>query len=93
MNRRIDQLGQLLQEMQDRYGSNDPVVSQLKIAIAQCSEIALSSNDQTLPFGERRSANAKSNDWTVPLRQKNAAYTRKNVFAECKRVEHRALGY
>ncbi len=40
MNRRIDQLSQVLHEMQDRYGPADPLVTQLQEAIVQVEGVA-----------------------------------------------------
>lgn len=93
MHRRIDQLGQLLQEMQDRYGSNDPVVSQLQATITQYGDVEPLSSAQGMPLGERRSVGARPSYWNVPLRHNHPMYVRQNLFAECKRVAHRALGY
>ncbi len=93
MHRRIDQLGQLLQEMQDRYGSNDPVVSQLQVAITQCGEVERRASAKCMPFGERRRVGALPSYWNVPLRHNHPMYVRQNLLAECKRVGARSLGY
>lgn len=93
MHRRIDQLGQLLREMQDRYGSNDPVVSQLQTDLMQCGDGERRSSTLGLPFGERRSTGARPSYWNVPLRNGHPMHVRQDMFAECKRVTHRALGY
>ncbi|MDE2418218.1 MAG: hypothetical protein KGN32_10465 [Burkholderiales bacterium] len=91
MNRRINHLSQVLQEMKDRYGSDDPVVIQLKEAIDQFNAIDSLSMDSRLPFGERRSVRAKPSYWNVKLRHTHQPLSRHDILAECKRIEHRVF--
>lgn len=89
MNRRINYLNQVLREMQDRYGQDDPSAMQVKEAIAQLDAIDSLTMEGRLPFGERRSARINPSYWNVKLRHAHQPMSRRDVLAECKRVEHR----
>jgi hypothetical protein len=93
MYRRVDQLSQVLQEMQDRYGRADPLVSQLQDAIQQFEGVASKAAPAALPFGERRSENRTSSYWNVKLRNSPSAFERRDVLVGCKRVMQRALSH
>lgn len=93
MNRRADQLNQVLQEMRDRYGPADPLVSQLHDAIQQFEGVASKTAPAVLPFGERRSESRTPSYWNVKLRNSTHAFERRDVLVGCKRVMHRAMGY
>lgn len=89
MNRRINHLSQVFHEMKDRYGSDDPVVMQLKESIEQFNAIDSLPAGATLPFGERRTVRTKPSYWNVKLRHTQQPLSRHDILAECKRVEHR----
>jgi hypothetical protein len=93
MNRRINYLSQVLLELQDRYGIDDPVVNQVKESLAQCNAIDSLEVEARMPFGERRSARINPSYWNVKLRHAHQPLIRRDVLAECKRVEHRAASH
>lgn len=93
MNRRINYLSQLLREMQDRYGSDDSAVEQVKASLAQFNAVDSLPMEARLPFGERRSSRINPSYWNVKLRHTNEYMSRRDVLAECKRVEHRVLSH
>jgi len=93
MNRRINYLSQVLQELQDRYGFDDPVVTPVKESIAQCNAVDSVKAEARMPFGERRSARNTPSYWNVKLRHSHQPLIRRDVLAECKRVEHRAASH
>jgi hypothetical protein len=92
MYRRFDQLSQVLQEMQDRYGPADPLVTQLQEAILQLEGVTSKAMSTPLPFGERRSESRISSYWNVNLRNSPHALQRRDVLVDCKRVMQRANG-
>jgi hypothetical protein len=91
MDRRINQLSQILRKMRVRYGSDDPVVLQLKESLEQFNAVESLPLEATLPFGERRAARANPTYWSVDLRHAHQPMRRRDVLAQCKRVEHRVL--
>ena len=91
MHRRINHLSQVFQEMKVRYGSDDPVVLQLKEAIDKYNAVDSLPADAALPFGERRTIRTKPSYWNVKLRHMHQPLSRHDILAECKRVEHRVF--
>jgi hypothetical protein len=89
MHRHLNNLTQVHQEMQDRYGSDDPVVLQLKEAIARFDAVESLPPEARLPFGERRSRQGRPSYWNVKLRHAPNPGGRRDVMAECTRVESR----
>jgi len=91
MNRRINHLTQVFQELRDRYGSDDPVVVQLKESLDQISQTESLSSEARLPFGERRTMRTKPSYWNVKLRHADGHINRRDILAQCTRVEFRAF--
>ena len=89
MNRRINNLSHVYEEMRSRYGSQDALVLQLKESLEQLQvKECLRANADKL-FVERRSKRVKPSYWNVKLRQPRAHQTRREVIAQCQRVELR----
>jgi hypothetical protein len=93
MNRRMNYLSQVLLELQDRYGFDDPVVAQVKESLDQCNAVASVHGEARQPSEERRSARINPSYWSVKLRHTHQPLIRRDVLAECKRVEHRTFSH
>lgn len=91
MNRSVNHLSQVLQEMLDRYGSEDPVVLQLRESLEKFNAVESLPMDSRLPFGERRTSRANPSYWNVKLRHTHEPLSRRDILAECKRVDYRVF--
>ena len=89
MNRHINHLSQVLGEMRDRYGSEDPLVLQLKATLDHLKATKPLCLGTDMPFGERRSPRIKPSYWNVTLRHTHQHPTRRDILEQCHRVELR----
>jgi len=86
MSRRINQLRSVLNELQDRYGPNDPVVLQMKDTLLACETTV---SQTALPFGERRSGKTLRNFLKVKRQGQYLYSNRSEIMATCNRIEQR----